>query len=734
MRLTLIEKIATAHAAPGSLKPGRTASSGDFINIRPKHIMTHDNTSAVMGKFKEVFAGGEASRQQGAEASSAKTRTGGTPVPPVAVPPVAVPPGAPSIFDPDQPVFAIDHDIQNTSPENLGKYAKIQAFARERGIDFYPAGTGISHQVMVEYGYVTPGSMVVGSDSHSNLYGAANALGTPVVRTDAASIWATGQTWWQVPPVARVELTGRLVPGAGVVGKDVIIALCGVFNHDEVLNMAVEFTGEGIRGLTMDQRMSIANMTTEWGALAGVFPFDEVLRDYLYGRADYLRQRWDGGVRDPSDLRRGVPRFTRADVDAWFANRLEADPGAHYAVELMLDLSTVIPHVSGPDHVKVMHALPEIEARRIKINKAYLLSCVNARLEDLAEAARVIDGRKVASGVEFYIAAASANVQKQAEAQGHWKTLLDAGAIELPPGCGTCIGLGRGTLQPGEVAISATNRNFKGRMGSRDAEAYLGSPAVVAASAVAGYICSPTKFEAVEPTHSAKLNKSPKRASTSGEIAEGFPSRIRGRSLWLPIDNLNTDGIYSGKLTYRDDVSDAEMAAAAMANYDPTFNVIAKAGDVIVSGRNFGTGSSREQAATCLKLRGIPCVIAWSFSETYKRNAFNNAFLVFECPELVEHFEGRSPLPSRGEGRERGGADGPSAGDTLPPAPSLEGRGSQATIIGPEIEIDFERSVIECDGRSFDFAPLSTVAQELIAAGGAENLVRRRLTSVPARA
>src|SRR6185369_2012491 len=251
MGLTLIEKIAGRHA--DGLAAGTQVRSGDFISIRPRHVMTHDNTGAVIPKFKQI--------------------------------------GATSIADPAQPVFAIDHDIQNRSPENLAKYAKIEAFAGEHGIDFYPAGTGISHQVMVEQGYVVPGSMVVASDSHSNLYGAMAALGTPVVRTDAASIWATGVTWWQVPPVARVTLKGKLP--AGVVGKDVIIALCGMFNHDEVLNHAVEFAGEGVATLSMDQRMSITNMTTEWGALAGAFPFDEVLRDYLDERADYFA----GGTR-----------------------------------------------------------------------------------------------------------------------------------------------------------------------------------------------------------------------------------------------------------------------------------------------------------------------------------------------------------------------------------------------------------------------------------------------------
>lgn len=644
MGQTVVEKIATAHAA--GLKPGETVHSGDFIMICPKHVMTHDNTSAVMSKFKTI--------------------------------------GTPRVSDPRKPVFAIDHDIQNTSPENLAKYAIIEAFAKEHGIDFYPAGTGISHQVMVEYGYVTPGSMVVGSDSHSNLYGAAAALGTPIVRTDAACIWATGQTWWQVPPVARVQLDGRL--RAGVVGKDVIIALCGLFNKDEVLNMAVEFHGDGIAGMTMDQRMSIANMTTEWGALAGVFPFDDVLREYLLDRADFL------------DARR-TPRFTREDVGRFWENRLHPDSDAQYAIELSLDLATVIPHVSGPNHVKVMVSLPEMEKRRVRINKAYLLSCVNARLEDLAEAAAVLRGKKVAEGVEFYVAAASANIQKEAEELGYWKTLVDAGAITLPSGCGPCIGLGAGTLEAGEVGISATNRNFKGRMGHRDAQVYLGSPAVVAASAAAGYIASPVEFSELQGRITLTRPSAPAASARQRqvEIVPGFPESVTGRVLWLPIDNLNTDGIYGGAFTYKDNLTKAEMAAAAMLNYDPEFQSIAQKGDIIVAGRNFGTGSSREQAATALDYRGIRCVIAASFNETYKRNAFNNGFVVFECPELINY------LKTKFEGR------------------------SEKTIVGPVLEVDYRTSTITCESGEFPFQPLSQVAQRLVVAGGAENMVKEQI-------
>jgi homoaconitate hydratase len=654
MGLTLVEKIAARHA--DGLASGTVVRAGDFVSIRPRHVMTHDNTGAVIPKFKQI--------------------------------------GATAIADPAQPVFAIDHDIQNVTPKNLEKYAKIEAFAAEHGVDFYPAGTGISHQVMVEQGYVVPGALVVASDSHSNLYGAAAALGTPVVRTDAASIWATGVTWWQVPKVAKVVLKGNLSPG--VTGKDVIIALCGLFNKDEVLNHAVEFTGDGVARLPMSARMTIANMTTEWGALAGVFPFDEVTVNYLRSRVGEFKNPNRPGRRGPKS-RSG---YSNADIDEWWKNRsdLGADPGAEYAIELELDLATVVPHVSGPNEVKTMVSLPEMERKHVAIQKAYLLSCVNARFEDLHDAAEVVRtrGGHVASGVEFYLAPASAEVQAKSESNGDWQTLLDAGAIPLPPGCGACIGLGRGLVQKGETAISATNRNFKGRMGDREALVYLGSPAVVAASALAGFICAPQNFvERPAGTAVRRAERKPKPPA-SVEIITGFPSNVRGRVLFLDKDNLNTDGIYGSKHTYRDDMTPEEMAAVTFENYDPKFNILYQKGDVVVGGLNFGSGSSREQAATALKFKGIPCVIAASFSETYKRNAFNNGFVVFECPELVTHL--RAILTNRGP-----------------------------TTVGPEIDIDYGKSTLIIDGKSFAFPPLSPAAQELIVAGGAENLVASRL-------
>jgi homoaconitate hydratase len=655
MGLTLVEKIAGRHA--DGLAPNTVVRSGDFVSIRPRHVMTHDNTGAVIPKFKQI--------------------------------------GATAIADPAQPVFAIDHDIQNVTPKNLEKYANIEAFAHEHGIDFYPAGTGITHQVMVEQGYVVPGALVVASDSHSNLYGAAAAMGTPVVRTDAASIWATGVTWWQVPKVAKVVLKGTLSPG--VVGKDVIIALCGLFNQDEVLNHAVEFMGDGVAHLSMGARMTIANMTTEWGALAGVFPFDEVTVGYLRSRVAAFTNPGRPGTRGA----RSRSGYTTADIDAWWNDRanLSADADADYAIDLELDLASVVPHVSGPNEVKTMVSLTEMERKHVPIQKAYLMSCVNARLEDLHDAAEVVRGRggRVADGVEFYLAAASAEVQAKSESAGDWQTLVDAGAIALPPGCGTCIGLGRGLVGKGETAISATNRNFKGRMGDRDSYVYLGSPAVVAASALAGFICAPQTFADRAAGITVRRAQTKPQADVSVEIIDGFPPSVRGRALFIDKDNLNTDGIYGSKHTYRDDMTPEEMAAVTFENYDPNFNALYQTGDVVVGGLNFGSGSSREQAATALKFKGIPCVIAASFSETYKRNAFNNGFVVFECPELVSYLRAIPRL-----------RDAP-------------------TTVASEITIDYGKSLLTMDGKSFAFPPLSPAAQELIVAGGAENLVASRL-------
>ena len=375
------------------------------------------------------------------------------------------------------------------------------------------------------------------------------------------------------------------------------------------------------------------------------------------------------------------------------------DPDAVYAARITLDLATVSPWVSGPDSVQIANPLNVLATERIAVSKAYLVSCVNSRLGDLSEAAEVVRGKRVADGVELYVAASSQEVETAAKESGAWQDLVDAGALALSPGCGPCIGLGTGLLQPGEVGISATNRNFKGRMGSRDAQCYLASPAVVAASAVSGYITGTgTQDRELKAHHEPFPRASSEAASVS--ILEGFPALLQGRVLLVSQDNLNTDGIYGKDYTYRDDVTEELMAKVVMENYDPGFTEIAMAGDILVGGFNFGTGSSREQAVTALQAKGISLVIAGSYSQTYLRNAFNNGLLCIECPDLL--------LRLRDLAKARIDA-------------------GTKTIVAAEIVVDFSIATVRLGEESFGFPALGSVPQALVVAKGVENQVRARL-------
>ncbi|KAG6861342.1 mitochondrial Homoaconitase [Termitomyces sp. Mi166 len=691
---TVIEKVVQKYAV--GLPQGKSVKAGDYVMIRPEHVMTHDNTGPVISKFNSI--------------------------------------GATKIHNPAQPVFTLDHDVQNKTPKNLAKYASIEAFARKHAVDFYPAGRGIGHQVLVEEGYAFPNTLTVASDSHSNMYGGVGCVGTPIVRTDAAALWATGKTWWQVPRMVKVELKGKLAPG--VTGKDIIVALCGSFNKDEVLNAAIEFTGDGVAALGVDDRLTIANMTTEWGALAGVFPIDNTLLKWYDQVLSKLELRTfsssaSSGIPPPPEH----PRINRRRLDALRAAKLESDPDAEYSSHLVFDLSTLVPHISGPNSVKVSTPLPVLEDAHIAIQKAYLVSCTNSRVSDIAAAAAVMKGNKVAPGVEFYIAAASSAVQQESERLGDWDTLIMAGAKVLPAGCGPCIGLGVGLLEEGETGISATNRNYKGRMGHPKAQAYLASPAVVAASAIKGYICGPASLDSAKlpPVQPPTFSISNIPASTSSSTASdeplftGFPATFTGPLFFAPQDNLNTDGIYPGKYTYADDITLEGQAKVVMENYDPNFaSLVAekrktfasfdgarKEGVVLVSGYNFGTGSSREQAATALKAAGVPLVIAGSFGDIFKRNAINNGLVCLESPELVRDLTERYAKDGK---RGAGGKNGELTVDM------------DMTI---EVGMKDGKAVVFAantgEGKTYSLRPVGASVQELWVCGGLEGFILKEI-------
>ncbi|KHJ32172.1 putative homoaconitase [Erysiphe necator] len=719
----LTEKIVQKYSL--GLAKGKKVISGDYVTLSPQHCMTHDNSWPVALKFMSI--------------------------------------GATKIHNPKQIVMALDHDVQNKSDANLKKYKQIEDFARQHGIDFYPAGFGIGHQIMVEEGYAWPGNMTVASDSHSNMYGGVGCLGTAIVRTDAASIWATGRTWWQIPPVARVVFTGELP--RGVTGKDIIIALCGLFNQDEVLNHAIEFTGSKttMQSIPIDHRLTIANMTTEWGALTGLFPVDSVLEFWLKSK-----------VTAAAVLNQQNHRLSHVRIDELAKKKLLADPGATYAKTLYLDLSTLYPFVSGPNSVKIATPLREIEAKNIEIDKAYLISCTNSRASDLAAAAKVFkdafdagEPAEISSRVKFYVAAASKSEQKVAEEAGDWQILLKAGAISLPAGCGPCIGLGTGLLEPGEVGISSSNRNFKGRMGSPDAKAYLASPEVVAASALRGKICGPGWYK--EPHKVGKVvigegsgnteedkaisieealdklvseadsivssaesellgTKRVEGDETLTEILPGFPEKVEGEIIFCDADNINTDGIYPGKYTYLDNISSEKMAQVCMENYDTEFGSIAREGDILVSGFNFGCGSSREQAATAILAKKIPLVVCGSFGSIFARNSINNALMGVECPRLVqrlrEHF-------SSSDNQVLSQEAGNSKSSTFS-QPIISSKNGLTRRTGWRLAWDVRRSkliITETEGKTWSqkVGELPPNVQEIIARGGLEKWVKSEL-------
>ncbi|KAH7342327.1 hypothetical protein BKA65DRAFT_457168 [Rhexocercosporidium sp. MPI-PUGE-AT-0058] len=736
---TLTEKIVQRYSL--GLAEGKVVKSGDYVTLSPHHCMTHDNSWPVALKFMSI--------------------------------------GASKIHDPKQIVMTLDHDVQNKSETNLKKYSQIEEFAKKQGVDFYPAGRGIGHQIMVEEGYAWPGTMTVASDSHSNMYGGVGCLGTAMVRTDAASIWATGKTWWQIPPIAKVTLTGVLPKG--VTGKDVIVALCGLFNNDEVLNHAIEFTGteQTMRTLPVDDRLAIANMTTEWGALTGLFPIDAMLQAWMRAKAT-TAALFDG--KDAAES-----RFSHARIDDLIQNQLTADKGATYAKSLYLNLSTLSPYVSGPNSVKVATPLRDLEAQNIKINKAYLVSCTNSRASDLAAAAKVFKDAstsdtpaKIAPGVEFYIAAASIPEQEAAQDAGDWQALLDAGAKALPAGCGPCIGLGTGLLEPGEVGISASNRNFKGRMGSPDAKAYLASPEVVAASALSGKISGPGWYEKpvgvekvvlgegngiaeedkafsieealdkliaqadsiISSAEQDILGTSEPKEEPADEaltaILPGFPERVEGEIVFCDADNINTDGIYPGKYTYQDNVSVEKMAEVCMENYDPTFGSIVREGDILVSGFNFGCGSSREQAATAILAKKIPLVVSGSFGNIFARNSINNALMGVEVPRLVErlreHFSSQKVQEKTNVQEPEGNKE---SLDTPPPAQQASPAEKKVLTrrTGWSFLWDVKRSkVVITEGKSGPtwsqkVGELPPNVQEIIARGGLEKWVKGEIGS-----
>ncbi|MCK4246867.1 3-isopropylmalate dehydratase large subunit [Candidatus Bipolaricaulota bacterium] len=359
---------------------------------------------------------------------------------------------------PERFVIVLDHTV----PASIEKYAlghkEIREFVREQGIaNFYDAGVGICHQVLPEKGFALPGKLILGSDSHTTTYGAFGAFSAGVGRSEMAVLYATGKIWLKTPASFKIVISGQL--GEPITSKDLILKIIGDIGADGALYRSIEFTGRAIEEMSLSSRMVLSNMAIECGAKNGYIAPDKKTFAFLDGRA----------------LREYTPVYP--------------DPDARYEKVLEFDATTLDPQVAKPHTVDNVSPVEEVAGT--KIDQALIGTCTNGRLEDLRLTAKILFGNKVAHGVRLLILPASQEVLLGALREGLIETFVEAGALVLNPGCGPCLGAHQGVLAPGEVCLSTANRNFRGRMGSRDAEIYLASPATVAASAITGVITDP---------------------------------------------------------------------------------------------------------------------------------------------------------------------------------------------------------------------------------------------------
>ena len=371
--------------------------------------------------------------------------------------------GFKEVFDKDRIAVVLDHFVPNKDIKAAEQSKQCREFSCSHCIShFYDVGKmGIEHALLPEQGVVTAGDCIIGADSHTCTYGALGAFSTGVGSTDMAAGMATGMAWFRVPSAIKFVLTGKLPKNCS--GKDVILTIIGMIGVDGALYRSMEFTGEGVKTLSMDDRLCICNMAIEAGAKNGIFPVDDITREYMKGRCE----------RTPIEY--------------------AADEDAEYDEIIEINLSEIVPTVSCPHLPENTH--PAKELSHIKIDQVVIGSCTNGRMEDMEAAYNVLKDKKVAQGVRCIIIPATMDIYRECIVRGYTTAFVDAGAVVSTPTCGPCLGGYMGILAAGEKCISTTNRNFVGRMGHVDSEVYLASPATAAASAITGYITSPEEVE-----------------------------------------------------------------------------------------------------------------------------------------------------------------------------------------------------------------------------------------------
>ena len=533
------------------------APAGAIVFSRPDIILTHDNTSSIYKTFKMM--------------------------------------GGSKILAPEQLLIVLDHNAPPPDAGLANQYQNIRDIAEREGIEkFYDVGKGICHQVMSYH--AKPGMLIVGSDSHTSTAGAFNAMASGIDRTESAGIWKRGETWFRVPGSIRITLSGRL--SQGVSAKDLALWIIGMIGSDGANYISIEYHGEGVKSLTISDRMTIANLASEMGAKNAVFPVDEVLDDFYGIRHDGI----------------------------W------ADPGADYLKEIEIDLTRIFPVVAAPHNVD--NVVSVSEAAGTTVNEGLIGTCTNGRIEDLRIAAQILKGKQVKKGFQLHVIPASMKILLQAIEEGVYGTLVEAGASMLTPSCGPCLGTGLGIPSSNHTVISTANRNFLGRMGNKEAFIYLASPAVVAHSAITGVITDPR----TEPGN----EKYPYKVHTSRIYSIKENEDRKKGNVWnySDIDNLNTDQMFAGKHTYNILSSDPPAILPLLfSDFDASFSSRINAGDIILAGENFGCGSSREHPSVGLAYAGVKAVMVKSANRIFYRSSINQGLALIVHPEAVSSYK-----------------------------------------------------------------------------------------------
>ncbi len=506
-----------------------------------------------------------------------------------------------NINDPSKTFFTFDCNPTGSDQKYAINQHLCRLYAREQAIKVYDIDAGIGTHLLIQEGLAVPGATIVTTDSHANILGAVGAFGQGMGDQDIAAAWHNGKLWFKVPESVKIVLTGKRPPE--LTAKDIILNLLNLFGANSLLGYSVELYGDEVDKLSLDERVTIASMGTEMGVISLMFyPSDEVI-SYCSKRA--------GKTVEP----------------------VAADSDAEYAKILELDLSSFVERISRPGKPHDAVSLDDVKGK--KIDSGFIGSCTNGRYEDMLATAKILENRKVAPGVVLKIVPATDEIWNQCLLTGLIKTFKEAGAMVSNPGCAGCAAGQVGQNGSGEVTVSTGNRNFAGKQGK--GEVYLASPEIVAASCIAGFITRPGEI----PEHPAVFEVKPVERQEKTPIEKPKPTtdkpvEITGKTWFIKRDNIDTDMIFHNR--YLTITNIAEMGQYTFDNLQgyEDFAKKAQRGDIVVVGKNFGSGSSRQQAVDCFISLGIQAVVAESFGAIYERNAINAAFPIVTCKQIDE--------------------------------------------------------------------------------------------------